>query len=65
MTDSGGEFSFFQVIHIRIDMKIDIPVSVRFMTTKFGKQVHLLQFNQMRLIKQVLVMSSRQDRVTN
>ena len=35
------------------------------MTTKFCKQVHLQEFSQMRLIKQVLVMSSLQDQVTN
>ena len=35
------------------------------MITKFGKQVHLQDLGQMGLIKQVLVMSSRQDHVTN
>ena len=53
MTDRGGEFNFFQGIHVRID----IPISIRPMITKFGKQVHLQDFTQMRLIKQVLVTS--------
>ena len=35
------------------------------MVTKFGKQVHLQDLTQMRLIKQVLVMSLRQDNVAN
>ena len=34
------------------------------MTTKFGKQIHLQDLTQMRLIKQVLVTSSRQDQET-
>ena len=34
------------------------------MTTKFGKQIHLQDLTQMRLIKQVLVTSSRQDHET-
>ena len=37
MADRGGEFSFFQSILVRID----ISISIRPMTTKFGKQVHL------------------------
>ena len=51
MADRGGEFSFFQGIHVRID----ISISVRPMITKFAKQVHLQDLAQMRLIKQVLV----------
>ena len=46
MADRGGEFSFFQGIHVRID----ISISVRPMITKFGKQVHLQDLTQMRLI---------------
>ena len=38
MENRGGEFSFFQSIHVKIDMRIDISISVRLMTTKFGKQ---------------------------
>ena len=51
MADRGGEFSFFQGIHVRID----ISISVRPMITKFAKQVHLQDLAQMRLITQVLV----------
>ena len=40
MADRGGEFSFFQGIHIRIDIIIDIPISIRPLTFTFGKQVH-------------------------
>ena len=32
---------FFQVLHAKIDIRIDISISIRSMTTKFGKQVHL------------------------
>ena len=46
MADRGGEFRFFQGIHVRID----ISISVRPMITKFGKQVHLQDLTQMRLI---------------
>ena len=35
------------------------------MTTKLGRQVHLEEFTQTSLIKQVLVTSSRQDYVAN
>ena len=35
------------------------------MTTKFGKQLHLEELTQVRLIKQVLVISTGQDHVTN
>ena len=55
MADRGGEFRFFQGIHVRIDIRIDISISIRHMTTNFGKQVHLQDLTQMRLIKQVLV----------
>ena len=65
MTGRGGEFSFFQGIHIKIDIKINISISIRPMTTKFGRQLHLQEFIQMRLIKQVLVTSSHQDHMTN
>ena len=40
-------------------------ISVRPMITKFGKYVHLQNLTQVRLIKQVLVTSLRQDHVTN
>ena len=35
------------------------------MTTKFGRKEDLEELTQMKLIKQVLVRSSRQDHVTN
>ena len=57
--DRGGEFNFFQGIHLRIDIIINISISIRPMITKFGKQVHLQDLTQMRLIKQVLVTSLR------
>ena len=41
MADRGGEFSLFQGIHVRIDVKIDISITIRPMITKFGKHVHL------------------------
>ena len=61
MADLGGEFRFFQGILERIDMRIDISVSIRPMTTKFGEQLHLQDLTQMRLILTLL----RQDHVTN
>ena len=61
MADPGGEFRFFQGILERIDMRIDISISIRPMTTKFGEQLHLQDLTQMRLILMLL----RQDHVTN
>ena len=58
MGDRGGEFSIFmQFIHVRFDIRIGIFISIRLMITKFGKQVHLQDLIQMRLIKLVLVRS--------
>ena len=65
MVDRGGEFCFFQDIHVRSDIRIDISISIRPITTKFGRQVPLQDLTQMRLIKQVLVMPLRQDHVIN
>ena len=65
MADRGGEFSFFQGIHVRIDIRIDVSISVRPMNTKFGKQLYLQDLTQMRLIKQFLVTSLCQYHVTN
>ena len=65
MADGGSEFSFFQCIHVRIDLRIDIFISIRPMTTIFGKEVDLEQLTQIRLMKLVLVTSSHQDPVTN
>ena len=41
MENWGDEFSFFQGIHVRIDLRIDISISIKPMSTKFGKQIHL------------------------
>ena len=65
MAVRGGEFSFFQCIHGRIDIGIDISISIRPMTTRFRKQVHREELTQRRVIKQVLVTSLRQDHVRN
>ena len=51
MVDRAGEFSFLKGTHVIIDMRIVIPFPIRPMTTKFGKEVHLVEFKQMRLIK--------------
>ena len=58
MADQGGEG--IQGIHVTTDIR-----TIRPMTTKFGKQKHLEELTQMRLIKQVLVTSAPQDCVTN
>ena len=55
MAALGGEFMFFQDIHVRIDIAIDISISLRPMTTK---QVHLQELIQLRLIMKVLVTPS-------
>ena len=65
MVDRGGEFSIFQVIQVGFDIRIDISISVRRMITKFGKQMHLHNLTQIRLFKQVLVSSFRQDHLIN
>ena len=65
MADPSGEFSFVQAILARTDIGIGISISIRPMTTEFGKLVHLGELTQMRLIKQLLVTSPRQDPVTN
>ena len=65
MEDQGGKFSFSQGIHARIDIGIDISISVRPMTNILDKEVHLEGLIQMKLIKQVIVTESRQGHVTN
>ena len=64
MADRGGEFRFFQGIHVRSDITIDILISIKPIIAKFGKQLHLQDLAQMRLIKQLLVTSSQQNYVT-
>ena len=51
MSDLDGEFSIFEGIHVRFDIRIDISISIRPMITTFGKHVHLQDYTQMRLIK--------------
>ena len=65
MVDQSGACNFFQGIHVRTDIRNDISIAIRPMTTKFGKHVHQGELTQMRLIKQVLVTLSRQDHITN
>ena len=65
IADGSSEFSLLQGIHVRIDVGIDISTSIRPLIIKFGKQVHLQELTQMRLIKLVLVMSSVQDHKKN
>ena len=36
MPDGGGEFSFFQGIHVRIDIRIDIPIPIKPVTISGG-----------------------------
>ena len=47
MLNRGDEFSFFQGIYVRTDIRISI--SFRPMISKFGKLVHLGELTQMRL----------------
>ena len=66
MADWGSEFNFFQGIHVRIDN----PISVRGIITKFGKQVHLQDLTQITQMGAGNVITSRsrdkrQDHVTN
>ena len=65
MADQGGELSFFQGSHVRIDIRVDISISIRPMITTFGKQVYLHDLTQTKQIRLVLVTSSRQDYVRN
>ena len=54
-----------QGMYVRTDVKIDISISTRTMTTKFGKQLHVKDLTEMRLINQLLVTTLRYDHVTN
>ena len=65
MADRGCKFSSFHNIHVRLDKKIDISFFIRPMIIKFGKQIHLHDLTQMRLITQMLVASLRQNHVIN
>ena len=65
MADWKYKSSFLQGIHVRIDTKIDISISIKTITTKFHKQILLEELTQIRLIKQVLMTSSCEYHVTN
>ena len=53
MADREGDFSLFQGIHVRINVRIDISTE------------HLQYLTQLRLIKQLLVTLLLQDHLTN
>ena len=61
MADLGCDVRFFRGIHVKIDIIINISISIGAIFTVFGKQAHLQDLTQMRLINQVLVISLRQD----
>ena len=65
MAYRGGESSFFQGIHVRIHLRIEISISTRPETTEFDKKLHVQELTQIRPIEQVLVTSLCQDHVTN
>ena len=65
MVDRGNEFSFFQVIHVRLYTRIEISVSIGPVVIKFGKQVHLQNLTHLKVIKQLIVTSLRQDHPKN
>ena len=51
MVEQCGEFIFCQIIHVRTDIRTDISIFMKLMTTKPGKQEHLVEVTQTRLIK--------------
>ena len=59
MADWDGEFIFFQGIQIRTNIIIDISMSIRPMTTKFGKKVYLQDLTKMKLAGAGDVLTSR------
>ena len=65
MKNQGAEFSIFQGTHVRFGIRINISIFSIPMITRFCKQVHLQDLIQMRLIKQIQVMSLRQGHATN
>ena len=50
MADPDDEFNFFQGIHVRINIRIVISISIRPMITKFDKQVHLQDLTHQHLL---------------
>ena len=65
MMDQGSEFSFPWGPHLKINIRIDICLSIRPTTTRLSNQVHLDELNQMKLIKQVQMTSSHEDHLKN
>ena len=63
MADRGDEFSFFQVLYVKVYIRINKSSSIRPMTTKFGRQV-LEELTQIKLIKQMPVTLSSKARST-
>ena len=61
MADRGDEFSFFQVLYVKVYIRINKSSSIRPMTTKFGRQV-LEELTQIKLIKQMPVTLSSKAR---
>ena len=47
MANQGSEFSFLRDNHLRTDIRIDISISRRPTTTKFGKQIHLEELTKL------------------
>ena len=62
MGDRGNMFSFFRVIHVRIETRINISISH---DHQFGKHGHLEKLISKRLIKQELLMPSWQGHMIN
>ena len=60
---SRCEFSFFQDVQVRSEIKVDNSSSIRPMTTKFDTHKLLEELAQIRLIRLVLATPSRQDHV--
>ena len=52
------DFGFFWDTQMQIDIRVDISISVRPMTIEFGTQVHLDESIDLRVISQILMMSS-------
>ena len=50
MEDRGGEFCFFQGIHVRNDIRIDISVPIRPSRPKLSRYLHLEELTQIRII---------------
>lgn len=51
--------SIWRIDAVQIDIRIVISISIRSMIPRFGRQVHLEELTQMKLIKHVLITSER------